>query len=416
MNKELIQDIKQPKRRLSDVLPKAPETKISDDPLDPNVKPRRRRSRVVGGVVIVLILIALPVAYFASQALATAVIKVTPKQLVLSVDDSLKMPFETMTIRATTEKTIVGAEKKSVSDRASGQIIVTNRYSSQAQRLVANTRFQTAAGKIYRIKDDLSVPGYVSTGGKITPGEINAMVFADQPGPDYNGELAELTIPGFKNDPRAGKITARGKTAMTGGFIGERLEVSAEVRAETEKTLTDQLTTKLIDEARAGLPAGLVTYPETGFFRFKSHTDDNQTSNELVFTVEGELTTLIFPERELSQRLAENHVTDFKESEEALVVNFAELEFIITDRANFDPAAASEVSFKLNGQAKLVWQFDPLELKRSLGGIKSVDYQKVLIDYPSIASAEINFRPPWINRFPRALDRIEVEIVKAVDR
>ena len=94
---------------------------------------------------------------------------------------------------------------------ASGKITVYNNYSSAPQKLIANTRFQTSDGKIYRIKGAISVPGM---------GVTEATVYADRAGEEYNIGPADFTIPGLKGGPRFEKVFAKSKSAMSGGTSG----------------------------------------------------------------------------------------------------------------------------------------------------------------------------------------------------
>src|SRR3989344_6461800 len=116
------------------------------------------------------------------------------------------LAYETFTVTrfATTSAPATGT--RTVSRQASGLITISNSYSPASQRLIANTRCEAADGKIYRIRDSVTVPGM--SGGKT--GVTRASVYADSPGPEYNRSSATaFTIPGFKGDPRYSKFSAR---------------------------------------------------------------------------------------------------------------------------------------------------------------------------------------------------------------
>ena len=82
---------------------------------------------------------------------------------------------------------------KEIERRASGKIIVFNNYSTNSQRLIARTRFETLEGKIYRIRDAVVVPGISDKDGRKTPGSIEVTVFADEPGEEYNIGYTDFT-------------------------------------------------------------------------------------------------------------------------------------------------------------------------------------------------------------------------------
>lgn len=427
MNKELIQDIKQPKRRLAEILPKGPKGGGPGDtiPVYPTSR-GRGRGRRIGWFLIVLIILGLPFVYFASQFLAEATVIVTPKETILTLDATLqsvalpvetetdlasKIGYQTMTVEAIEQTTVAASEKKMVSERASGRIIIVNRYSPRPQKLVVRTRFQTVDGRIYRLLEETTVPGYVLTDGKMTGGEIEVAVQADKPGAESNGEVKDLNIPSFKGDQRFDKITARAVTVMSGGFVGERLVISATVRETAEKELVERLRATLENEAAVAVPDGFLTFQTGQFYKFQSRikSEESETDN-LTLETDGELTALMFSRRELSRRLAAAHFADY-DGAEVKIVNFDQLEFYLLNKESFDPLTAREANIRLVGQARLVWQFDSSALKKALAGVSKSDYQTVFFKFPSIVRVEVMVQPPWLKRFPSDPAKITIQTV-----
>ena len=182
MSKELIQDIKQPKRPLAEVLPTR-EAPVAERPLRQGAgeavptsrfRPPRRRGRSLGLIIFIILVIGLPLFYFSSQWLASAQVLVKQKRTVIALNSELvravalptepttdlsgKLGFEVMTVSSSDSISVPAAEKKQVSEKASGKIVIVNRYSQRPQKLVASTRFESVpGGKIYRIKDEVSV-------------------------------------------------------------------------------------------------------------------------------------------------------------------------------------------------------------------------------------------------------------------
>ncbi|MEK7208840.1 MAG: hypothetical protein AAB677_01115 [Patescibacteria group bacterium] len=416
MGKELIQDIKQPKRRLAEILPR--NRVINDEVIEPP-RPRRRRGWL--WFFLLLIIFGLPAVYFASQYFAQAQIKVVPKRAILKLAETFqalalpvegeapaesKIGYQTMTVQASEETPVAVSEKKSVSERASGKILIVNRYSSRPQKLIATTRFQDVTGRIYRLPKEVNVPGYVLVNGKMTDGEIETAVEADKPGAEFNGEVKELTIPAFKSDARFEKITARGLAPFTGGFVGERAVIAPADRTKAEQELTERLRSILLDEATASVPDGFLTFPAGQFFKFQSRTE-TKTPETLTVTLDGELTALIFSRRKLSQYLAASALTDYG-GEEVEITDFDNLKFEISQTDTFDPLTAKAVEIKVNGSAELVWQFDRSALQKALAGVSQEDYQTVFLKFPSIVHIETVIQPPWLRRFPSETARIEI--------
>ena len=427
MGRELIQDIKQPKRRLAEILPRPRAT--SNDAIE-SPRPRRRRGRGWLWFFLLLIIFGLPALYFASQYFAQAQVRVEPKKATLKLAETLrvseaavttettvqptaKISYQTMTVQATEETTITASEKKAATERATGRILIINRYSPRPQKLVATTRFQDTTGRIYRLPKEIMVPGYVLAGGKMITGEIETTVEADKPGVEFNGEVGDLTLPAFKGEARFDKITARGLASFTGGFVGDRAIVSPADREKAERELTERLRANLSAEAAAAMPDGFLTFAAGQFFKFLSRTE-NQTPETLTLALDGELTALIFSRRQLSRSLAALTLADYG-GEEVEIANFDDLKFEVLKTEDFDPLTAKEVEIKISGSALLIWQFDRSALQKALAGVSQEDYQAVFLKFPSLVHIEPVIRPFWLRRFPSEADKIEI-LVDQFDR
>ena len=70
-----------------------------------------------------------------------------------------EIPVEGVLFEETAEASAKATGEKELNDRAVGQIVIYNAYSSEAQQLVARTRFSTPDGKIFRTQKAITVPG-----------------------------------------------------------------------------------------------------------------------------------------------------------------------------------------------------------------------------------------------------------------
>ena len=158
--------------------------------------------------------------YVALSRISTAAVNISPYKETLAVDSRLRaytntvatgLSFEVMQLSAEESGLVTATGISSGGQKASGKITVYNNYGSAFQRLIANTRFQTSDGKVYRIKGAISVPGM---------GMTEATVYADQAGEEYNIGPADFTLPGLKGGARFEKVFAKSKTTMAGGSGG----------------------------------------------------------------------------------------------------------------------------------------------------------------------------------------------------
>jgi len=109
-----------------------------------------------------------------------------------------ELSYELLTLEADGERQVSATGEEQVSERATGNILIYNAFSTSPQRLIKNTRFESPDGLIYRINESVEVPGMVEDDdGSPVPGVITAKVFADGTGEQYNISPVRFTVPGL---------------------------------------------------------------------------------------------------------------------------------------------------------------------------------------------------------------------------
>ncbi|HUD04345.1 MAG TPA: hypothetical protein VMR73_02515, partial [Candidatus Paceibacterota bacterium] len=235
-------------------------------------KPKRSWNKKL--IVITVIILVAVIVLLLTTVFAKATVTITPATQTAAVNASLAaeqgttttsaIDFEPITLTQKETVTVTGTGTKQVDTKATGTIIIFNSYSTATQKLVANTRFETAAGLIYRIDKSVVVPGETTKAGVTTPGSITATVTADQSGANYNIPLSDFTIPGFAGEPEFKGFFARSQTVMSGGFSGTVAIISDTDRANAQSTLKSDLKSKLAQSVAQSVAKGYVLYP-TGY-------------------------------------------------------------------------------------------------------------------------------------------------------
>lgn len=306
--------------------------------------------------------------------------------------------------------TVPASGEQQVERKASGTIIVYNDASTQAQTLIATTRFEAANGKVYRIKDGIRIPGKKTVSGQSVPGSIEVMVYADEAGETYNQGLTDFTVPGLKGDARYKTIYARSKTEMTGGFIGKAKVVSEENLAKAKADLKLALDAQLMDEARAQAPADFVLIPELSTISYEDLPQTDAGNGDANVGMRSNLNALMFKKTDLSKHLASKKTT--LTSEDVVVLEPLEsLTFAFFGSAPEDLLSSDQMSFEVTGDSAIVWKTDENALRADLLGRKKGDVQSVLGNYPSIAKADVIIRPFWKRSFPDQISDITVKRV-----
>lgn len=426
MSPNSFHDIVPPERRsIRNVTPSHPKTRLSrpyegegpEEAAAPPRPPRRRRGRRrLTFFIVALVLLAAAIVGF-SWLFAGSKIVVTPKQKDVAVEGSFQaqaeesngmgLTYQVMTHSKSISTPVPASGEEYVETPASGTIVIYNDYSEAEQRLVKNTRFETGDGLVYRIAESVTVPGQTTRDGETVPGSVEAVVYADQPGEQYNIGLTDFTIPGFEGDPRYDSFYARSKTPMQGGFVGNRPAVEETTLGTATSDLEEQLAAQLRAEARAQIPEGFYLFDDMTFVTYDP-ASLAPSGEEVQLTLNGTLQGVLFAKDAFARFIASETVAGY-EGEPVVIEDISTLKVTpvsadgLTDESGALPFTAA-------GTARLIWTFSQEGLKGDLSGRDKEALPTVLSGYPSIERAEVVLRPFWRQTFPENPDEIAVEI------
>jgi len=162
-----------------------------------------------------LLALLLALVFFVANYFAMATIEVTPVTRSSQIDTNFtatvgesesELIFHFTSLSEVKAKEVPATIEKKIQKKASGTVTIFNAYNGESQRLIKNTRLESADHKIFRIDQSVVVPGAKVVDGKTVPGSVDSVVYADVAGKEYNIGLGDFTIPGFKGDPRYSKF------------------------------------------------------------------------------------------------------------------------------------------------------------------------------------------------------------------
>lgn len=304
-------------------------------------------------------------------------------------------------------------EEEEVRRKSKGTIVVYNNASTEAQRLIENTRFETPDGLVYRIQDAIVIPGKRTVAGISQPGSIEVVVYADEAGEKYNIGLSDFTVPGLAGTSRSTTIYARSKTPMSGGFVGRQAVVSDQEKARAEMELESSLKSELISEAKAQVPEGFILLPSLSSVTFEDLPQTNsRAKGRTTINMRANLLGVMFKKSDLSTHLALNKVA-LEEGELIDIVELDSLTFSFADASSADLSLLNEISFSVAGEVMALWRTDEVALKADLVGRRKKDIPSILNNYPTVASATATLRPFWKKTFPADSTKISIKKLPA---
>ncbi len=395
-----------PKRRLRFTLPRW-KLKLPGFGFRP---PSLKRKIILG---IVGLCVAVIGGIFALNRFSSITVEITPRQEFIDVDSAFSasvepqknnLPLEVMTVSRKENGSLKSTGLKQISRKANGQIMIYNTYSSDPQLLVKNTRLETPDGKIYRTDKTITVPGTSVSEGKIIAGEIEATVFADQPGEKYNIGLVDFTIPGFKDSVKREKIYGRSKTEMKNGFVGETAVITENDINELQSQLKEKIKDYLLKVGVNPKPDEFLLYDDARqivFEEIKNGLKPGDEADTLELEESGTLFGFLLKKSDISQALAEKYFS----SEIAPQIGLVNPEKLSFELKNFTPVS---LSFSLKGKTHFSWKIDENNLKNDLAaGRKNPD--AVFQKYTAIEKAKIVFKPSWWSFIPKKAGQIAIQ-------
>lgn len=399
-----LEDIIPPSRRKDIIqLGKSTEQELSNYP---NKMPKFPYATLLSASLVVALSIG-ALFYFSS-----AKVEVTPNTVSAAVQNSFTaskssgaLPYEIITAQKIASRSVAINGTKTVTSSASGTITIYNTQ-SRAQTLIANTRFATSAGLIFRIRSSITIP----SGSQAKPGSITAKVYADKPGDSYNIGPASFTIPGFAGTPQASQVYARSNASMTGGASGSVPIVDAVVEKETRTALKTALNQDLIASLETEIPEGYLLLQGSTKIVYEEITLASSSTTGMADVKEqGTITAIVFPNAALAEAIATSIGGLGYQGEPLSLANTKDLELVATD--DIPTPDAQSFLFTLSGTAQLVYTVDPTRIAAAISGKTRAAAEVALTNYPEVKRAVIILRPFWRKAFPQ--DPASISVVVA---
>lgn len=396
------------------LLPEDKEEALEKEAAPFKIKPRRgfRLNKKYWVSFAVFLALVLPGSWLALNVLPRAEIEIITEKAdwqfndLVSVTKGGNITIETISQKKNAQMVFPANGKKAVNKKASGKITVFNAYSSEAQKLVATTRFATPDGKVIRLAKDLVVPGAKIVDGQISPSSVEVDVVADKAGPEYNiGPIDKLTIPGFEGTPKFAGFYGKIEMALKGGFSGSMAypteadikSAQGKIAQVLEEAINNQLTTQL--------PADFKTVEGASKFTMLKSEVDTEVNDkgEFALAAEGEVTVVGFKEKdvlaflkeEMRSKLGKDY--DFKNHE--LNYGIAKVDF-----------GSERLSLPIDFKTVAEKPIDVADLRLKIAGKSETELKNIIFALPGLANATVTLWPFYVSSIPVGANNDKVKI------
>lgn len=424
-----LQDIRpaQPrKRRQSEEVHSSKESKppsrISDtDPEDSSVEiidgRKKNRHTLIFAFLIFFTLVG--GSFLISYVMNGAELTITPRSREPNVNATIvayktpvagELTYEIMSLEATGERQVSATGEETVTEKAKGSILIYNSQTTEPLRLVTNTRFESPEGLIYRLNNSIVVPGYTRDGNnKIVPGVIQAEVYADQTGQEYNIGPSRFTIPGFAGSPEFENVYAESISAMQGGFNGSRFLIDEAELQTAQQSLRLELRNSLLERIATEKPAGFVYFPGATTFTYETLPAVEYGENLATIKEKATLRIPLFNEADFASYIAKATIPGY-EQVPVKIKDTSVLKFAYTSATTSasDISAFETIEFTLIGRPLIIWVYDETALLRDLAGKNKTALPTVTGGYPAIEKSRVEIRPFWKSTFPEDPNKTKI--------
>lgn len=293
---------------------------------------------------------------------------------------------------------------KLVETHAKGVITVFNKR-DVSQILVANTRFVSEDGRLFRLQERVLVPP--ASGN--SPGSLNVSVAAAEGGPEYNIATSNFSLPGLAGSPLYTLIYGKSEQEMTGGSkIQQPVVTQSDIEQAKEILLED--VTKLANNALLLLIPTTYTVSDESMARrvleVSTPVKEGASLQQFSVTAKVRSLALVFQQKDLEALSHELLKETLAEKERINKDTFHSLYTVRT-------IDLKSKSISLQGDISSVTYVDPSfdELSLLLLGKKKGEAEAILIANPAVARFKLSLRPFWLQEVPKDVVRLTLVLL-----
>lgn len=316
------------------------------------------------------------------------------------------IPAERLEFSKTLSREFEATGRSFVEEKARGKAKIYNAHSSSSQSLVANTRFLTDTGILYRLSKAVAIPGAEVKAGKIVPTFVEVELVADQPGEEGNiANGLTLKIPGFQGSPKYQGFYGVTASAFSGGFRGDARVVSKDDVKKAQEEVTKEVYSDLQKDIVRKVPPDFVLLDALREIQITKVDIPRENTKRDRFTAEVKALggVIVFREKDVAQfaqfALVKDENKELKDGVSALRYR--------AGKPDFDKG---KVAVSLDGNLPVKSVVEVEEIARLLAGSREQAMADALRQRSEIGAFRVAFFPPWLWKAPSSKDKITIVI------
>ncbi len=296
-----------------------------------------------------------------------------------------------------------GEENKG--DKAAGKITVVN-YTGSIQGIVANTRFRSSSGLIFRLQNEILVPP-VRSGN---PGKATVAAIADEGGIKYNiAAPAKLTIPGL-GDAGVDAVYGEVNGSFTGGTDDITKVVSEEDINKAKEESSKNISVAAEAELSELLKRGEKVTPEfiqNDVIDVVPSVSAGAKKDQFEMRVQSRSWTILASQDEVKSAIANAAAFEVPEGKQVTenTIENAKIEVV---ESNF---LSHRITLVVTLDGRIGPKLDQQEITAGLTSKSIPEGEESLRKLPEVTTATIEIWPTFITRIPLLTSNIQLHII-----
>lgn len=319
-----------------------------------------------------------------------------------------KIPLEEIEIENQETESYPTTGKKHLTNKANGEIAIFNEYSSNPQMLVANTRFLSKEGYLFRTKEPVIIPGFSRIEGNDVPGKITVIIYADKPGEEYNIEPTSFNLPGLQGSAKYSSIYARSEKRMAGGIDKEVLYFSE----SDYLTAKDKLVKKVKDKNEQDLNSK-ISEQENKRLENTEQKDNAKITSSIKI---GDAADTFQMAVSLKSRAVFIRISDIdKLVNEKISSKLDQNKELISESKKYEikdinTNEKGETIIPLYLSYSFINKVSAEKIKQEIAGKNETELKEYFSSKEGLKSTDVNLWPFWVKNIPSSPDKINITI------
>lgn len=292
------------------------------------------------------------------------------------------------------------AGREVIGEEVVGQITLFNKY-TKSQPLVASTRLLSASGKLYRLKNSVTVPA---------GGEVRVDIYADEAKPESVVGAELFTVPGLWEGLQD-KIYGQ---SVEGAIKYQQKLRRIVAQDDIDKALAD-LRQVLKDKVKADIDNAYNDYDykfyqlDEGTLKYTVSGKIGEEKDQLPVAMSGVVEVIAFSSEQAQEIARLSSAAKLPAGQDLLKIDNNSLKY---ELVKFDQnMVMAEVSMNYDIKSRVNNKEEVVD-KNKIVGLSEDQLKQYLSNVKDIKAYNIEFYPSFIRQVPRLTDRIEVRVLE----